>query len=58
MTTNERRPNRSIPEPEHLGEETVRDAAIGGSSDDEYEPIVPADIEEIGAQDDPSNDLS
>lgn len=51
MKTNADRPNRSIPEPEHLGEETFTDAAIGGSSDDEYEPIVPDDAEEVGSQD-------
>ena len=39
-------PNRT-PQSEHLGEENPDDAAIGGSPDDEYEPIVPEDPEDL-----------
>jgi len=46
-------PNHNTPQAEHIGEEIAGDAAIGGSSDDEYEPIVTDDIEDVGREDEP-----
>jgi hypothetical protein len=44
-------PNDNTPRAERLGEELIGDAAIGGSPDDVYEPIIPEEVEEIGAED-------